>query len=302
LNSECGPTEACINQKCADPCSGSCGFEAKCHVLNHLPICNCIDGYEGDPFVRCTKKEEERTPPPVNDPCNPSPCGLNADCFAGECRCQNNYQGNPYEGCRPECTLSADCPRDKACMRNRCVDPCPGICGNNAMCEVMNHIPVCSCVQGYEGDPFVNCRVKPVVEDPIIEACSPSPCGSNSQCRDVNGHAVCSCLEGYIGAPNPCNPSPCGPNSNCRAMNNQAVCSCQAGFINQPPNCKPECVVSAECAPERACVNKKCVDPCLHTCGIRAICTTKNHSPICTCPRTMTGDPFVECTRVGKLF
>lgn len=262
LNSECGPTEACINQKCADPCSGSCGFEAKCHVLNHLPICNCIEGYEGDPFVRCTKKEEDRSPPPPNDPCNPNPCGQNADCFAGECRCQNNYQGNAYEGCRPECTLSADCPRDKACMRNRCVDPCPGICGNNAVCEVMNHIPVCSCVKGYEGDPFVNCRVKPVVEDPIIEACSPSPCGSNSQCRDVNGHAVCSCLEGYIGA---------------------------------PPQCRPECVVSSECSALQACVNKKCVDPCAAACGLEARCEVINHSPICGCPPGRTGDPFKQC-------
>lgn len=212
--------------------------------------------------MRCTKKEEDRSPPPPNDPCNPNPCGQNADCFAGECRCQNNYQGNAYEGCRPECTLSADCPRDKACMRNRCVDPCPGICGNNAVCEVMNHIPVCSCVKGYEGDPFVNCRVKPVVEDPIIEACSPSPCGSNSQCRDVNGHAVCSCLEGYIGA---------------------------------PPQCRPECVVSSECSALQACVNKKCVDPCAAACGLEARCEVINHSPICGCPPGRTGDPFKQC-------
>jgi len=53
LNSECASQEACINQKCKDPCPGSCGFDANCHVLNHVPICTCNDGYTGDPFVRC---------------------------------------------------------------------------------------------------------------------------------------------------------------------------------------------------------------------------------------------------------
>lgn len=53
LNSDCGSPEACINQKCQDPCPGSCGFEAKCHVLNHVPICTCNEGYVGDPFERC---------------------------------------------------------------------------------------------------------------------------------------------------------------------------------------------------------------------------------------------------------
>lgn len=39
-----------------------------------------------------------------------------------------------YEGCRPECVLSSDCPSDKACIRNKCKDPCPGVCGLNAEC------------------------------------------------------------------------------------------------------------------------------------------------------------------------
>lgn len=61
-------------------------------------------------------------------------------------------------GCRPECVLSTDCPRDKACVRQKCVDPCPGTCGTNARCEVVNHIPMCSCPERYSGNPFVDCR------------------------------------------------------------------------------------------------------------------------------------------------
>lgn len=100
--------------------------------------------------------EEE---PVIQDPCNPSPCGSNSICENGQCRCLPEYHGDPYSGCRPECVLSTDCPRDKACVRNKCVDPCPGICGQNAQCTVINHIPTCSCLPGFVGNAFVLCSV-----------------------------------------------------------------------------------------------------------------------------------------------
>lgn len=99
--------------------------------------------------------------PTVSDPCNPSPCGPNAICKNGDCECLPEYIGNPYEACRPECILNSECPRDKTCLRNKCKDPCPGTCGQNAICDVVNHIPVCSCLAGYIGDPFVSCREQP---------------------------------------------------------------------------------------------------------------------------------------------
>jgi hypothetical protein len=46
---------ACIEQKCVDPCPGTCGANAKCDVRNHSPICTCIDGYTGNPFTECTR-------------------------------------------------------------------------------------------------------------------------------------------------------------------------------------------------------------------------------------------------------
>lgn len=98
------------------------------------------------------------TEPIVHDPCNPSPCGPNALCRDGDCECLPEFIGNPFEACRPECILNSECPRDKSCLRNKCKDPCPGVCGQNAQCDVVNHIPVCSCVIGYVGDPFVSCR------------------------------------------------------------------------------------------------------------------------------------------------
>lgn len=101
----------------------------------------------------------------VPNPCQPSPCGTNALCTqrngAGACSCIPDYQGNPYEGCRPECVLSSDCPTDRACVRNKCEDPCPGVCGQFAQCTVINHIPTCTCIPGYVGNPFASCTPQP---------------------------------------------------------------------------------------------------------------------------------------------
>ena len=100
------------------------------------------------------------------DPCNPSPCGSNAICQrrgnAGACQCIPEYFGDPYVACRPECVVHSDCPSNKACQRNKCIDPCPGTCGINARCRVMNHVATCTCIERYIGDPFTACKQKPL--------------------------------------------------------------------------------------------------------------------------------------------
>lgn len=271
-NSDCANNLACINQKCRDPCPGSCGQNAECRVISHTPNCACLSGFTGDPFVQCsqlliTQIVEERP-----TPCLPSPCGVNAICReqggAGACTCMENYIGNPYEGCRPECVLSTDCPADRACINNKCLDPCPGTCGQNALCQVINHLPSCTCIPSFTGDPFRYCN-------PILEQPRPEPA-------------------------QPCTPSPCGPNSQCRVVNEQAVCSCLPNYLGNPPNCRPECVVSSECSLDKACVNQKCADPCPGTCGINAQCKTINHSPVCSCQSDFTGDPFTRCFPIPR--
>lgn len=98
-----------------------------------------------------------------------------------------------------------------------------------------------------------------------------------------------------------CSPSPCGPNSQCRDVNNHAVCSCISGYVGSPPNCRPECVVSSDCPQNQACVNQRCRDPCPGTCGIDAICQVVNHNPICSCPPSYEGDPFIRCQISSEL-
>lgn len=160
-NSECASSLACIRQKCKDPCPGLCGSNAECRVISHSPMCVCLIGYTGDPFTLCSlplPQQEQATP------CIPSPCGSNAVCReqngAGACQCLPEYFGNPYEGCRPECVLNSDCPSNRACIRNKCQDPCPGTCGQNADCQVINHLPSCNCRIGFTGDPYQFCTVQ----------------------------------------------------------------------------------------------------------------------------------------------
>lgn len=118
------------------------------------------------------------TPVETSTPCLPSPCGTNAECRernnAGSCVCLPGYVGNPYEGCRPECTLNSDCPSNKACIRNKCMDPCPGTCGQNSECQVINHLPTCTCLNGFTGDPFKYCTpfLKERKEPSFIFPCS----------------------------------------------------------------------------------------------------------------------------------
>lgn len=168
--------------KCRDPCPGLCGIGAECRVVNHQGICNCHQQYTGDPYSQCTpiprKKNAflEKTPlhdtflvfePPVEiaTPCEPSPCGANAVCKerngAGSCSCVLEYFGDPYVGCRPECVSNSDCDRSKACFNQKCRDPCPGVCGSNAECHVVNHSPSCVCIAGYTGNPLSGCREPP---------------------------------------------------------------------------------------------------------------------------------------------
>ena len=58
LNTECPTTQACINQKCLDPCPGTCGINAECRVAIHRAVCTCIRDYEGDPFRQCYPKSK----------------------------------------------------------------------------------------------------------------------------------------------------------------------------------------------------------------------------------------------------
>lgn len=59
IDQDCPSHLACgQNNKCLDPCEGSCGLNAKCIVHNHYPECQCYEGFEGDPFSGCILKRK----------------------------------------------------------------------------------------------------------------------------------------------------------------------------------------------------------------------------------------------------
>lgn len=206
------------------------------------------------------------------------------------CSCQPSYLGAP-PNCRPECTTNSECARDKSCVNKRCIDPCPGVCGTNAVCRAVNHNPICSCMHGYIGDPFTRCspRKKYLAAPSRLQ-----------QFFLIRYHfdllAQPTALD--VPAPNPCIPSPCGPNSICSVYDSRPVCSCITNYIGRPPNCRPECTLDSECPSNLACVCDKCKDPCYGTCGPNAQCHVVSHRPRCYCIEGFTGDPFSACHQV----
>lgn len=57
INQDCPLALACLSGTCVNPCMGSCGFNTRCSVQNHQPICTCDVGYSGDPFAGCSRFE-----------------------------------------------------------------------------------------------------------------------------------------------------------------------------------------------------------------------------------------------------
>ena len=147
-------------------------------------MCSCPNGMVGNAFVQCTALQGtiRRTSYMTyiwfysnisvvyhisitidtvkENPCSPSPCGPNSICreINGQpvCSCVAGFLGAPPT-CRPECIVSTDCPLSEACSNQKCVNPCPGSCGFRALCNVVNHNPICNCPSDLTGDPFVQC-------------------------------------------------------------------------------------------------------------------------------------------------
>lgn len=109
-------------------------------------------------FTKAMNEDE-----PIRNPCVPSPCGLYSQCqiqgTSSSCSCLSQYIGTP-PNCRPECVSNSECPYNLACINMKCKDPCPGACGENSLCRVFSHSPMCYCTHGYTGNPMVQCVIQ----------------------------------------------------------------------------------------------------------------------------------------------
>lgn len=214
---------------------------------------------------------------PPRDACSPNPCGPRAQCVVRNgsptCVCPSGLKGDPTSltGCHDfECLTDDSCSDREACIGYRCRDPCPGSCGINTNCKVEKHHPVCFCNHGLTGNPLIRCF--DIIPMPKEDPCMPSPCGQNTICQILKGRAVCSCVSDFHGDP-------------------------QSG-------CRPECVINSDCPKNKACMNKKCINPCSLgvICGLQAKCAVREHIAGCQCPQDFIGDPFVQCIPMRKYY
>lgn len=118
--------------------------------------------------------------------CEPSQCGPNSECKmvtgfdTAICYCLEGFIG-ASPNCKRECSISKDCGDGLACISNKCEDPCPGLCGLKAFCDVKDHVPICKCLENYYGNPYERCKSESEAEndmfaDPIVmNVCETNP-------------------------------------------------------------------------------------------------------------------------------
>ena len=180
-NTDCSATESCVNNKCEDVCrlDGVCGTNANCRTRNHVPLCSCREGFDGDPRIGCNRviacardvecptnmmcafgvcsprcssiRDCLETQVCANEKCVPK-CASDRDCPSGVSRCRGGVcvlnEGCSNDG---DCNDSHVCrPSAAANFRRECVDACtvPNACGKNAGCRAVGHKAQCICPQG----------------------------------------------------------------------------------------------------------------------------------------------------------
>lgn len=142
LTSECELDERCIDQKCVDPCSKSCGLNADCSVELHMPVCSCPSGYSGDPFVECILIRKSSTESLTTE------------------RLTTTEISSTEKSTTEELT-TMKLSTDKPSTEKQPIDPCAALsCGSNAICLERNKNATCECKPGYNGNPNKGCTLE----------------------------------------------------------------------------------------------------------------------------------------------
>jgi hypothetical protein len=191
-DSDCPSKLTCINRRCADPCQQSdiCFRDQTCFVVDTYPMrtvmCKCPPDTAPDSSGIC-RRINVREQCQVNKDCPDSDqclrgvctlacrvekCGINAQCLSQRhraiCSCPPGYEGSPHQECtviasripsRVECDSDDQCPFDRTCLNERCVNPCgqSDSCGRGALCYTESHKAVCKCPIGYTGNAAIKC-------------------------------------------------------------------------------------------------------------------------------------------------
>ncbi len=179
-NKDCPSNEACLERECVDPCavnvavaraSGtavahSCEPLKKCVTRNHQPVCICKFGFY------LTEN--------------------------GELSCAPEQM---------ECTADEECATSYACSKGKCRNPCATdqpLCDANKTCAVINHRPVCLCLEDCNPSVSVCLRDAGCSSDTVcrnyecIDPCVNITCPEGEHCFVDEHVPVCkACAEGW---------------------------------------------------------------------------------------------------------
>lgn len=176
-----------------------------------------------------------------------------------------------------KCSSNDDCSDDEQCQQDingipKCVKLCENQpCGRNAFCTGITHKPICTCMEGFLGDPIKGCDKKECDSDTDcsgdkycdnnmckIACLTKNNCGENSICSSENHKHICYCQPGFTGDPvkgcteiNQCEIKPCGNGAECISTRNSAKCVCPEGTVGNPY--EEGCRKSSECRFNRDC-------------------------------------------------
>lgn len=178
------------------------------------------------------------------------------------------------------CTADDTCPQEQACRNGHC-ERVVCDCSPNSDCRIVNRKPVCTCREGYAGDPTVACYK---IGCSIDEECPGTHACFNGQCKPV------------------CNPLSCVSGAVCLGIQHKPVCECPPGTRGSPASgCRAAgCSSIDDCPSEMACFNGICKNPCslANVCDPSQECKPFNHTVECVCPPGFEGTPGVACTKV----
>lgn len=186
-DSECPSDKACLNGQCQNPCrvpNDPCGDQAVCEAILHRPVCKCPIGWAGNPHIECFT------------------------CESILCLRLLHSRFSKYYFL-DECQVNADCPLDKACVSNKCINPCRQTsCGDRAECKVDYHQPRCVCPPGLQGNPIVKCVA--------VECHNDNDCASDEKCNPLTNKCFPVCQAERCGA----------DEAICSGVDHRKVCSC----------------------------------------------------------------------------
>lgn len=250
-DNDCPNTRMCLEQRCVDPCSSIanpvCAQNAICRSQNHRALCICPPHLPvGNPLSYCEAPIKIEDKPECEfdvdcpsklacirnicvNPCKElSPCHPSAHCSVLDtipvrtmiCTCPEGWVPDENGQCHavivpipPGCVSDNDCSNSEACINRLCRSPCSD-CGTNADCYVQNHRAICSCRNGFDGNPNIACHT--------VGCRINSECGSGRAC--INANCVNPCLV----------TNPCGINAECFVQFSRAECRCLSGFRGNP--------------------------------------------------------------------